>query len=392
MKFVDICCGIGGISRGFRNVGWEELGGFDIDSDAVLINNLSGGKAIQKSVFDISPAEIKEADVITAGFPCQPFSSSGNRSGVLHHSGNIFSQIISLACAIKVKTIVLENVQGLLSNKNGYTFAVILKMLNDAGYEVSWRLTNASEFGVPQDRKRVLIIAMRNARSLKVLQRKNALVEISAHNISSLVLSDYSVPSITLGKELSHLIFDTEPKIGKAFEKKHFFKTSGIASNGIVATWKDKERISSNIRDVGDFICPNFRNKQHVRSVRYWGHSGKTLPYFKDNGVSHCLGTTIGAGPTFGVEYKYIPNKLQEGLLLENSNWVRKEKNHLIFRVNPRTACYLFGRDFSIFGDVFESSGVSNTKLYKLLGNSVIPEKFESIAREIDANLQTLFS
>jgi len=392
LKFVDICCGIGGISQGFRNVGWDELVGFDIDSDAILINNLSGGKGSQKSVFDINPAEIKEADVLTAGFPCQPFSSSGNRSGVLHHSGNIFSQIISLASAIKVKTIVLENVQGLLSNKNGYTFAVILKMLNDAGYEVSWRLTNAMEFGVSQDRKRILIIAVRNARSLKVVQRKDALLEISSHSISSLILSDYSVPSITFGRDLTHLISETEPKIGKSYEKKHFFNTSGIASGGVVFTWKDKERISPNICDVGDFICPSFINKQHVRSVRYWGHSGKTLPYFKDNGVSHCLGTTIGAGPTFGVEYKYIPNKLQEDLLLENSNWVRKERNHLIFRVNPRTACYLFGKDFSIFGDVFESSGVSNTKLYKLLGNSVIPEKFKKIAKEIDANLQNLFS
>ncbi len=392
MKFVDICCGIGGISQGFRNVGWDELGGFDIDSDAILINNLSGGKGNQKSVFDISLAEIKGADVLAAGFPCQPFSSSGNRSGVLHHSGNIFSQIISLASAIKVKTIVLENVQGLLSNKNGYTFAVILKMLNDAGYEVAWRLTNALEFGVSQDRKRVLIIAMLNARSLKVVQRKEALFEISAHSISNLILSDYSVPTITFGKELSHLIFESEPKIGKVFEKNHFFNTSGIASNGIVATWKDKERISSNIHDVGDFICPNFKNKKYVRSVRYWGHSGKTLPYFKEDAVSHCLGTTIGAGPTFGVEYKHISSKLQEDLLLENSNWVRKEKNHLIFRVNPRTACSLFGKDFSSFGDIFDSSGVSNTKLYKLLGNSVIPEKFKKIAIEIDTNLQTLLS
>ena len=385
MNFFDICCGIGGIAKGFNNAGWKELGGIDTDVDAIKINNLSGSKGEVRSVFDLHHADIVEADVLSAGFPCQPFSSSGNRSGNLHPSGNIVEKIISLVESAKTKVLVLENVQGLLSNKNGHTFASILSLLNDAGYDVAWKLVNSLQYDVLQERKRILIVAFR--RDLypdRILSLGDD--ESICRTLYQDVFSETCSGAGLSKNSLLGVITDSQPRIGKPATNQYFFKPSGIAFSGNTVTWKEKEAVNLPKGHVGDLVAPNFPKSDHIRSVRYWGHSGKTLPYFKKESISHCLGTTIGAGPTFGVENRYIDSSSSRDLVLENANWVREEPNHLVFRVNPITACKLFGPTFSHFGECFSESNIANTKLYRLLGNSVIPEKFQSIAQNLELN------
>lgn len=385
MKFFDICCGIGGISKGFKKAGLEELGGIDSDIDAIKINNLSGGKGVVKSVFDLCASDIVEADVIAAGFPCQPFSSSGNRTGNLHPSGNIIEKIISLVRLANNKVLVLENVQGILSNKNGHTFALILSMLNDAGYDVAWKLVSSLQYGVLQERKRVLIVALRRdlyPNRISSVESEEAFCRSLYQNVFEIACSETDFSKNTLQR----IISDAQPRIGKPAAKQYFFKSSGIAFSGQTVTWMERESLIPSKDHVGGVIAPNFPRADLIRSVRYWGHSGKTLPYFKKEAVSHCLGTTIGAGPTFGVEKKYVERSKDRGLLLENANWVRDESSHIVFRINPVVACKLFGDTFSSFGINFAQSNIANTKLYRLLGNSVIPEKFQSVAQRLKSS------
>ena len=103
-----------------------------------------------------------------AGFPCQSFSSAGNRKGFLDTRGTLFFEIERILKSKKPKGFILENVEGLIkhdlrkkSDKFGNTLKVILKSLKKLGYKVSWNLLNAKNFGLAQQRNRIFIVGMK---------------------------------------------------------------------------------------------------------------------------------------------------------------------------------------------------------------------------------------
>lgn len=111
-----------------------------------------------KRVIDTIP----EHDLLTAGFPCQPFSSAGKKQGIRDPRGTLFHTIIQILQKHSPRFFVLENVKRILSMENGQHFATILSALSDLNYQVEWRLINATYFGLPQNRERVFIIGTLN--------------------------------------------------------------------------------------------------------------------------------------------------------------------------------------------------------------------------------------
>jgi DNA (cytosine-5)-methyltransferase 1 len=156
--------GIGGLDLGLERAGFRvnfhcEVKPFCRD----ILQQHWPNLPIDSDIRKLDDATIPEADVWAAGFPCQDLSLArmGPRSGLRGSQSGLFHEFMRLVRARSPRAIILENVHGLLSSHGGRDFTVVLKALDELGYGVAWRVLNSKDFGVPQQRRRVYIIAMR---------------------------------------------------------------------------------------------------------------------------------------------------------------------------------------------------------------------------------------
>jgi DNA (cytosine-5)-methyltransferase 1 len=163
IHYIDLCCGIGGFRIGIdsfqknSNLTFKCVLSADIKDDAIRTYNLNFNENHQKlNVFDIE--HIESFDLLCAGFPCQPFSSAGNKKGFNDNRGGIIFKIIDLCKTYKPKYVILENVSNLITLENGNPLKQICNEFNTIGYMVSYKKLNAIDFGVPQHRERVFIV------------------------------------------------------------------------------------------------------------------------------------------------------------------------------------------------------------------------------------------
>ena len=106
----------------------------------------------------INVSDLPDFDLLVGGFPCQTFSIAGKRKGFDESRGTLFFEIARILKHKRPRHFILENVKGLLSHDDGKTFATILGVLSDIGYEYQWQVLNSKDFGVPQNRERVFIV------------------------------------------------------------------------------------------------------------------------------------------------------------------------------------------------------------------------------------------
>ena len=121
-------------------------------------SNNRGGHTNYGDATTINPNELPDFDLLVGGFPCQAFSIAGKRKGFDDTRGTLFFDIARILAEKKPKHLVLENVKGLLSHEQGRTFQTIIGVLSDLGYGVEWQVLNSKDFGVPQNRERVIIV------------------------------------------------------------------------------------------------------------------------------------------------------------------------------------------------------------------------------------------
>ena len=161
-SFIDLFCGIGGIRLGMESQGFQCV----MSSD----NNMECQKTYFENFHEIPAGDIRQIDehtvpyhdILCAGFPCQPFSISGKQKGFEDTRGTLFFDICRIIHEKKPPVLFLENVKHLIHHNHGKTLETILCTLESLGYTVKWRVLNGSDFGVPQNRERVLIIGSRN--------------------------------------------------------------------------------------------------------------------------------------------------------------------------------------------------------------------------------------
>lgn len=160
--FIDLFAGIGGIRMGFENAGGECVFTSEWDEPAQKTYQANFKEMPYGDITKIEPAEIPSFDMLLAGFPCQPFSQAGLKKGFEDTRGTLFFDIVRIVKYHKPSVVFLENVRNLGSHDNGNTLRVIIKTLEDLGYKVFHRLYNAKDFGVPQNRVRIYIVAFKD--------------------------------------------------------------------------------------------------------------------------------------------------------------------------------------------------------------------------------------
>lgn len=162
-KVCSLCSGCGGFDLGFIQAGFKIVWANDIDKFAVQSYKENIGENIvlgDINTLDIS--SIPDHDIMLAGFPCQPFSIMGNEKGFEDHRGSIFFRICEIIRFHNPRIVVLENVGRLISHKGGQTYEIIRHSLTELGYIVYQQILNSSDFGVPQTRNRVFIVAFKD--------------------------------------------------------------------------------------------------------------------------------------------------------------------------------------------------------------------------------------
>ena len=164
---LDLFSGIGGFSLALKNVGIEPdwIGFSDIDKHANKLFKRRFKNA--EELGDVSTIRLrdlpKNIDLLTGGFPCQPFSIAGNRLAFEDTRGTLFYEIVRILKFYiqegrAIPHFVLENVKGLYSAGNRSVFSAIYKILTDIGYSVECELLNSKYFGVPQNRERIYLV------------------------------------------------------------------------------------------------------------------------------------------------------------------------------------------------------------------------------------------
>jgi len=164
MKIVSLFSGAGGLDLGFEQAGFKTIWANEYDKDIweTYEKNFPHTILNRKSIRDIELDEIPECDGIIGGPPCQSWSEAGSLRGIKDKRGQLFFEFIRLLRAKKPKFFLAENVSGMLAKRHSNALAYIQELFEESGYTLSFKLLNASDYAVPQDRKRVFFIGYRN--------------------------------------------------------------------------------------------------------------------------------------------------------------------------------------------------------------------------------------
>ena len=164
LRIGSLFSGIGGIDLGFVQAGHKIAWANELDEAAVKTykNNFSNTVIINDDVRNLKFESLETIDILTAGFPCQPSSIMGYKRGFDDSRGNLFFEITRAIDVLRPRYVFLENVKNLMYHDSGKTFLVIYNSLVQFGYFVKYKVINAKDVNIPQNRARIFIVAFRD--------------------------------------------------------------------------------------------------------------------------------------------------------------------------------------------------------------------------------------
>lgn len=167
IKVGSLFAGVGGICQAFKDAGYDVVWANEIDKNACKTYRLNHRNTylFEKSIEDLTKEELMEQgpiDVLTAGFPCQPFSLAGHRLGFNDPRGKLFFNFITILKWTQPKVFFLENVKNIMNHDNGQTIKTIRETIEECGYSFRPFILKASDYStVPQARERTYMIGFR---------------------------------------------------------------------------------------------------------------------------------------------------------------------------------------------------------------------------------------
>lgn len=334
---IDLFCGCGGLSYGFIEAGFDILLGIDNWKDAIETFNNTHKNAIGlvSDLFKTSPKEIanstgiKNIDVIIGGPPCQGFSIAGKRI-IDDERNKLYKSFVKFVEFYKPKVFMMENVPNIVSMGQGVVKESIINDFQKIGYNVVYKVLLASEYGVPQNRRRAIFIGTRNKKEFVFPSPtlKNAVTTKEA-------ISDLPEKSLKNG-----IAYQNEPK--SDYQKQIRKNSSGIYNHEISNHSEQTTRIISLVPDGGNYKDLPIE-LQKTRNVNIaWTRFNSKKP-----------GCTIDTGHRHHFHYKFnrVPT-VRESARIQS------------------------------FPDTFVFSG-SKTSQYKQVGNAVPPILARELALEI---------
>lgn len=319
-NIIDLFCGAGGLSYGFERAGFNVLLGIDNDAKALetFERNHNGAKSICGDITEITYKDHiaplldgKKIDVIIGGPPCQGFSLSGPRN-FNDPRNKLYLSYIRLVEEIQPKAFVIENVPGLVGLFNGEVKDNIIKKFAEMGYEVKYRILCAADYGVPQNRKRVVFVGVKGENTFEypAIQTEQVTCEMALSDLPPLV--------DVLGEDV--LSYETAPQ--NAYQKLMREK-SGEVRNHVAASHSEKvQHIISLVPDGGNYkdLPAKFKESRnfHVAWTRF--NSQKPAPTI-DTGHRHHFHYKYNRVPTvrecarlqsFPDDFIFLGNKTQQ--------------------------------------------------------------------------------
>lgn len=157
--FIDLFAGIGGFRLALERIGGKCVFSSEIDEHACKMYEANFGENPYCDITKLDPKDLPDFDILCGGFPCQSFSICGKQKGFIDSTrGTLFFDIVRILKEKKPKAFILENVKNLNTHDKGRTLSVMMDTLNKLGYTVNYKVLNARNFNVPQNRDRIILI------------------------------------------------------------------------------------------------------------------------------------------------------------------------------------------------------------------------------------------
>lgn len=330
MNVVSFFAGAGGLDLGFENAGFNVIWANEYDKDIweTYEKNHKKSTLDRRSIVDIPSNEVPDCDGVIGGPPCQSWSEAGSKRGIADKRGQLFYEFMRILADKKPKFFLAENVSGMLLPAHKVALENIKAMFKECGYELSFNLLNVSDYGIPQDRKRVFFIGYRKDLGLKF---------------------EFPTPTTPINKiTLDKAIGDLKNNVLPAKE--------GNISNG------DLCKVSNHEYMIGGFSSI-FMSRNRVRS---WDE----------------VSFTIQAG---GRHAPLHPQAPKMNFIEQNVREFVKGKEGLYRRLSVRECARI-----QTFPDSFKFYYNSIVAGYKMIGNAVPVRMAKTLAQKIHKDLENL--
>lgn len=379
IKLLSLFSGIGAFEKALDNIGidYELVNYCEIDKYASksysLIHNVDESKNL-KDVTKVDTSKLpNDIDLITYGFPCQDISIAGKQNGFEDNDGNrtrsgLFFEALRIIEDTKPKVAIAENVKALTSKRFTKEFNTVLKSLDEAGYNCYWKVLNAKNYGIPQNRDRVFIVSIRKdidnfdfhfpqPKELKL--RLNDLLE---SNVDEKYYLSEKLEIYALGNAVNK-------------ELKDMYKRENAYLNKDISYTIN----TNSIRRVGDtnYICEGIDEEIQVKDflkIKEATKKGYSEAYAGDYvNIQYPKSKTRRGRVGNGIANTLLTSK-ENGVVVDNPLRLRKLTEKECFR--------LMGFDDRDC-DILKENGISMTQIYKQAGNSIVVDVLEALFKEL---------
>ena len=429
--FVDLFAGIGGLRLGFEQA-FNEAG---FETECVLTSEIKphaikslrenfNREPIKGDVCKIKSKFIPDFDFLLAGFPCQAFSSAGNRLGFNDTRGTLFFEVERILKEKQPYGFILENVEGLITHdkqnkddKIGRTLSIILESLNNLNYNVSWTLLNSKDFGVPQARKRVFIVGTKksNVNLTNFPEKESKLYEILEQGkptvdseFTKCLLNHYSTKElygkaikdkrggknnihswdIGLKGEISNEQKELMKALLKERRKKHWAEEIGIKwMDGMpltleqISTFYQSENLEQMLEDL---VKKGYLVKEHPKALIEVQNENGNVIKKREQDKTKPLGYNIVAGK-LSFEFSKIldPNDISPTLVATDVSRMGVIDGDGIRTLTIREGLRLFGfpEDYNL--SIFSNDDKGLRNAFDLLGNTVVVPTVKAVAQRV---------
>lgn len=424
LKFIDLFAGLGGTRIGFeqacKEMGFDSRCVFtsEIKSYAVEIYKHNfNNEEVHGDITAINERDIPRFDYLLGGFPCQAFSNAGKRYGFEDARGTLFFDIARIIKYHKPIGFLLENVEGLVTHNRenredsiGNTLLTIISILEDLGYNVSWKVLNSRDFGVPQDRKRIYIVGHQKRKpNLEGFAKKTKYFrDIKENNLEALetpfterLLSIFKEPSELMGKAIKDKrggpnnihSWDLELKGELSSEQKKLLsvllrerrrkiwaEVKGIEwMDGMPLTLDEIHSFYSYLEKnvlkemLDDLVIKKYLRFEHPKDlVERNGRRVREFSLDKEKGYNIVTGKL-----SFELNKIIDDNSVSPTIVATEADRLGVVDNNKIRRLSERECLRFFG-----FPESYNSN-IPHSDLYDLIGNTVVVPVIKEVSKRI---------